>query len=151
MLGTASRRKLSFQIWLKSTLNKSQRKLKAELLKNCPRNLLEQSHLFWVLCPSLTSFFEPASRDMLWNCFGNIPEQWFRKLENREHTGDRSQNAPYHKVELSIRRTSNLIDSEQEETLHSLSHWAHIFSQQWDRILQSRVQAELSWLIWILQ
>ena len=55
---------------------------------------------------------------MLRNCSGNIRNS---DLENREPTGDRSQNDPYPEVELSTPRTSNSADSDQEETSRS---WA---------------------------
>ena len=38
--------------------------------------------------------------------------------ENREPTGDRSLNDPYPKVDISACRTSNLTDSDPEETSH---------------------------------
>ena len=59
---------------------------------------------------------EPASRDMLRNRSGNIPEQWFRKPGPPR---DRSQNDPYPEVELSTWRTSNSAVSDQEETSHN--------------------------------
>ena len=43
-----------------------------------------------------------------------------KELENREPTGDRSQNDPYPEVEFSTRRIINSVDSDQEETSHSL-------------------------------
>ena len=41
-------------------------------------------------------------------------------FENREPTGDRSQNDTYPEVELCVRQASNLADSDQEETSHSV-------------------------------
>ena len=38
-------------------------------------------------------------------------------FENRQPTGERSQNDPYPNVEFSVRQASNLADSDQEETL----------------------------------
>ena len=40
-------------------------------------------------------------------------------LENREPTGDRSQNDPYPEVEFCTRQTCNSADSDQEETSHT--------------------------------
>ena len=41
--------------------------------------------------------------------------------ENRELTGDHSQNDPYPEVEFSSRQTSNSVDSDQEETSHMVT------------------------------
>ena len=40
-------------------------------------------------------------------------------LGNREPTGNRSQNYPYPEVDFSTRRTSNSVESDQEETSHT--------------------------------
>ena len=49
-------------------------------------------------------------------------------LENREPTGDLSKNYPYPEVEFSTRRSSNSIDSDQEEISHTcLEHWILLF------------------------
>ena len=47
--------------------------------------------------------------------------------ENREPTGDRSLNDPGPKVVFSAYNTSNLNDSEQEETYHSYSWFFNPF------------------------
>ena len=53
-------------------------------------------------------------------CSGTVPgTSRNNDFENREPTGDRSQNDPYPEVELSIRQASNTAYSEQEETAHS--------------------------------
>ena len=96
-----------------STLHKFQRRLKAGLLKNSPKNLVEQSHVFGLLCPQLDELFlKPKVR----TCSGTVPGT-SRKgdLENREPTRDCSQNG----VELSSRWTSKLADSEQGEASRS--------------------------------
>ena len=46
------------------------------------------------------------------------------EVENREPSGDRSQNDPHPEVEFSVCRASNLTDSDADETSHMFcTHW----------------------------
>ena len=50
--------------------------------------------------------------------FGLLRSRSGKHSENREPTGDRSLNDPYPEVEISACRTSNITDSDPEETSH---------------------------------
>ena len=71
----------------------------------------------------LSKFDESLLNPQVRTCSGTVPglsrNNYF---ENREPSGDRSQNDPYPEVELSVRLASNSADSDQEETSHKYSH-----------------------------
>ena len=53
---------------------------------------------------------------------GTVPKTfWNTDVENQEASGDRSQNYPHPEVEFPAGRTSNLIDSDPEETSHKFT------------------------------
>ena len=61
-------------------------------------------------------------KTQLRTCSGTVPGTSRNSdLENREPTGDRSQNDPYPEVEFPTRPTSNSADSDQEETSHMVT------------------------------
>ena len=91
-------------------------RLKAGLLKNCPKNLVEQSRILGALSKLDEILLNPQVR----TCFGTVPgTSCNTDLENQEPTKHRSKNDLYPKMELSTRKTSNSAELDQEKT----SHW----------------------------
>ena len=88
----------------------------AESLKNCPRNSAGQSPTSW-------SKFDHFLLDPQVRTFSGTVPGTFRNtdVENREPSGDCSQNNPHPEVELSACRVSNLTDSDPEDTSHMVT------------------------------
>ena len=114
ILQTASDRAHSFQEIPKSTLHKFQRKLQAELLKNCPGELNRtESCILGALCQLDDFLLNPQVPSFS----GTVPRTSRNKdLENREPTGHHSQRDPHPEVEFSSCRTRNSVDLDPEET-----------------------------------
>ena len=116
VLGTASRRTRSFQVWLKNTLQVSE-----DIAGRVTKNLSQEfSRTESRILGALSKLDEFLLNLQIRTCSRTVPgtSRW-SDLENREPTGDRFQNDPYPKVELSTRRASNLTDSDPEETSHN--------------------------------
>ena len=101
------------QPFLERTRNLSHKflmRLKAESLKNCPRNSAGPSPAFWVFC--LDEFL---LNPRVWTHSGTfLGTSRNTDAENQEPTGDHSENDPHPEVESSVYQSRNAIDSDPE-------------------------------------
>ena len=128
--GTTSHRTHLVRGWLKSTSPKSLKKLKGGSLKEVSQEFSRtESRILGFLSKLDLFLLNPQNR----TCSVVVPgTSRNNNSENREPTRDRSLNDPCPEVLFSACHTSNLNESDQEET-----HHIHIYQHsQWKYLVQ---------------
>ena len=118
ILGTTSHGTHWFQGLRKITLHKCLNRLKAGLLRNCPRDLLEQSHVYLGALSKLDEFLLNQQTRILSGTFLGTSRN--NDLENWEPTVSLPLSDLYAEVEFSTRQKGTSVVSSQVETSHNI-------------------------------
>ena len=115
-LRTASHRTHPFPELPRSTSRRFLRRLRAGLIKNCPRNSTGQSRILGAFSKLVEFLINPQVRTFSGTVPGTFRNSY---VENQDPGADRSRSDPHPEVEFSTHRTSNSVDSDLEDTYHN--------------------------------